>query len=112
MKLAEGCLVHRGQCGLRQKRVLEPNKAALERQDALTNRRPEDALRVDDACVRQRLEPRDGRSRGEEHGIARVVGHKPEGSAVSVARLSGIGNGSPALTSSPRRTSARPTSRA
>ena len=28
--------------------------------------------------MRQRLEPRDGRGRGEEHGIARVVGQQPE----------------------------------
>jgi len=78
MKLAERRLVHGGERGLRQERVLETDKAAFDCQDALTNRRPEDALRVDDACVGQCLEPRDGRRRGEEHGIARVVGQQPE----------------------------------
>ena len=78
MKLAEGRLAHRGQRGLRQERVLEPDKATLEREDALANRRLEDALRVDDACVRKRLEPRNGRGRCEKHGMARVVGQQPE----------------------------------
>ena len=78
MELAEGRLVHRGQRGLREKRVLEPDEAAVEREDVLADRRSERALRIDDARLRQGLEPRDRRGRGEEHGMARVVRQQPK----------------------------------
>jgi hypothetical protein len=90
MKFAERRLVHGGERGLRQERVLETENAAFECQDALTNRRPEDALRVNDARMRQRLEPRDGRGRGEEHRIPRVVGQQPE--ALGRERREAVGN--------------------
>ncbi len=78
VKLVEGRVVHRRERGLCQEWVLEPDEAALEREDAVANCRRKNALGVDDACARQRLEPWNGRSRGEEDGIARVVGQQSE----------------------------------
>ena len=79
MELAEGRLVHRGQRGLREKRVLEPDEAAVEREDALANRRPEDAL-----PDRRRPHAPSVSSRGtgavaaRSTACARVVGQQPE----------------------------------